>query len=140
MAELSKDDLDFLWTHLGELARAARTNDDHRVQDLITRLVAESDNPAAMTDACADAITRLSGYGHSIRSRSSTIRSEDQQASVDVGDIVQALAPPEWAGKHGFVVFIDPSSERFPIGVEFRLDNHVALWMFAADQLRHSYS
>ena len=59
MAKLSNDDLEFLWTHLGELARAARASDDPRVQRIVARLVAESRDPTAMSDACADAIARL---------------------------------------------------------------------------------
>ena len=132
MAKLSNDDLDFLWTHLGELARAARASDDLRVQRIVARLVAESDDPTAMSDACADAIARLGGYG----SATSTTRRDDHGASVRVGDAVTALAPSEWAGREGLVVFIDPRSERFPIGVEFRDDDRVTVWTFAVDQLR----
>ena len=132
MAKLSNDDLDFLWTHLGELARAARASDDLRIQRIVARLVAESDDPTAMSDACADAIARLAGYG----SVTSTTRIDDHGASVSVGDVVTAVAPSEWSGKEGLVVFIDPRSERFPIRVEFRDDDRIRVWAFAADQLR----
>jgi len=136
MAKLSKDDLDFLWTHLGELVRAARASDDLHVQRIVARLVAESHDPAAMSDACDDAIARLAGYRHTARSVASTTRDAHDPASFDVGDTVTALAPSEWAGKVGLVVFIDPRSERFPVGVEFRVDDRVTVWTFAADQLR----
>lgn len=131
MAKLSNEDLDFLWAHLGELARAARASDQLRVHRIVARLVAESNDPTAMHDACADAIARLARYG----SVTSTTRSDDHDAPVNVGDIVSALAPSEWAGKEGVVVFIDPRSESFPIRVEFRDDDRVTVWAFAADQL-----
>jgi hypothetical protein len=139
MAKLSDDDLDFLWTHLGELARAAHASDDLHIQRIVSRLVSESDDPGAMSDACYDAVARLTGYRRPTRSMASTARDAPDTASVDVGDTVIALAPLEWAGKEGLVVFIDLRSERFPIGVEFRLHNRVAVWTFAADQLqRHA--
>lgn len=130
MANLSKDDLDYLWTHLGELVRAANTGDDLRVQRVVARLIAESDDPIGMSEACDDAMARLARYG---RSRA---RHEDHTISVNVGDVVSVLAPSEWADTVGIVVFIDPRSTRFPISVEFRDDDRVAVRRFAAHQLR----
>jgi hypothetical protein len=135
MTALTKDDLDYLWTHLGELTRAARSGDDLRLQNLVGRLVAESADPEAMSQACIDAIARLTRYEHPVLSRplSGAI---DQGRFFEVGDIVTAVDLPQWSGREGLVVFIDPQALTCPIGVQFRLDDGVAVWMFDADQLR----
>jgi hypothetical protein len=135
MTTLNKDDLDYLWTHLGELTRLARTGDDLRLQKLVGRLVAESSDPEAMSQACVDAIARLTRYEHPVLSRPLS-GAVDQRRFIEVGDIVTAVDLPQWAGREGLVVFIDPRATTRPIGVQFRLDDDVAVWMFDADQLR----
>ena len=134
MTALNKDDLDYLWTHLGELARAARTGDNLRLQQLVARLVAESADPTAMSEACVDAIERLTHEHPGLALARPA--GADRAGLIGVGDVVTAVAPPQWAGRDGLVVFIDPQAAKYPIGVEFRLGDDVAIWMFAADQLR----
>lgn len=135
MTALNKDDLDYLWTHLGELTRVARTGDDLSLQKLIGRLVAESADPEAMSQACVDAIARLTRYEHPVLSGHGS-KAVDQGRLIEVGDIVTAVDLPQWADRDGLVLFIDPQAVTCPIGVQFRLDDGVAVWMFDADQLR----